>query len=234
MKIAVCDDNIPFLKEMKEILLKEVLVKNVIIYSKSEQLLADIREYEDFDLVFMDLEWGNEKTGLCWGEEIYKTVPHLPVVFITGYNDKFAQHILLTRVNLLGYLTKPVNTDVLHRYLVKADALQERIECLVMSIQGRTVSVHTKDIIYLESESHKVMVHTEQEIYTFYEKLSDVKERLSKVFTQCHKSYVVNMNYISIIDSKSLKLKNGIEIPVSRTFSTQLRKDFFEFARKKI
>lgn len=234
MKIAVCDDNVPFLEEMKEILLKEGLVKNVITYSKPEQLLADIREYEEFNLVFMDLEWGNEKNGLYWGEEIYKLAPHLSVVFITGYNDKFAQHILLTNVNLLGYLTKPVHTDILHRYIVKADALQERIEYLVMSIQGRTVSVHTKDIVFLESEAHKVLVHTEKETYTIYEKLSDVKERLSEAFTQCHKSFVVNMNYISVIDSKTLRLKNNMKLPVSRTYSTQIRKDFFEFARKKI
>ena len=234
MKIAVCDDNVPFLEEMKEILLKEGLVKNVVTYSKPEQLLADIREYEDFNLVFMDLEWGNEKNGLYWGEEIYKVAPHLPVVFITGYNDKFAQHILLTNVNLLGYLTKPVHTDILHRYIVKADARQERIEYLVMSIQGRTVSVHTKDIVFLESEAHKVLVHTEQKTYTIYEKLSDVMGRLSEAFTQCHKSFVVNMNYISVIDSKTLRLKNNMKLPVSRTYSAQIRKDFFEFARKKI
>jgi len=234
MKVAICDDNIPFLEEMKEILLKEALVNDVIVYSNPEQLLGDIKEFDDFDLVFMDLEWENERTGLYWGEEIYKFMPHLPVVFITGYNDKFAQHILLTNVNLLGYLTKPVHTDILHRYLVKADALHERIEYLVMNIQGRTVSVHTKDIVYVESDAHKVTVHTEQDTYTSYEKLSDVKERLSEDFAQCHKSFLVNMNYISVIDSKTLKLKNEIEIPVSRTFSTQLRKEFFEFARKRI
>lgn len=234
MKVAVCDDNISFLEEMKKILLNETLVKDVVIYSKPEQLLEDIKEFEDYNLVFMDLEWGNEKSGFYWGEQIYKCMPHLPVVFITGYNDKFAQYILLTNVNLLGYLTKPVHTEILHRYLVKADALNEKIECLVMSIQGRAVSVHTKDIIYLESEAHKVMIHTKKGIYTIYEKLSDVKERLSKEFTQCHKSFIANMNYISVIDSKVLTLKNGTNLPVSRTFSTQLRKDFFEFARKKI
>ena len=234
MKIAVCDDNIPFLEEMKEILLKETMVKTVVTYSKPDQLISDIKEYEEFNLIFMDLEWENEKTGLYWGEEIYKSAPHLPLVFITGYNDRFAQHILLIKVNLLGYLTKPVNTDVLHRYLVKADALHERIEYLVMNIQGRTVSVHTKDIIYIESDAHKVVVHTIQDTYTSYEKLSDVKERLSGDFAQCHKSYLVNMNYISVMDSKALMLKNKIELPVSRTFATRLRKEFFEFARKKI
>ena len=234
MKVAVCDDNIPFLEEMKEILLREGLVKNVITYSNPEHLIGDIKEFDDFDLVFMDLEWGCKKTGLYWGEEIYKLMPHLPVVFITGYNDRFAQHILLTNVNLLGYLTKPVHTDILHRYLVKADSLHDKIEYLVMNIQGRTVSVHTKDIIYIESEAHKVMVHTEQETYTTYEKLSEVKERLSDDFAQCHKSFLVNMNCISVIDSKALVLKNKIELPVSRTFSVQLRKEFFEFARKKI
>ena len=234
MKVAVCDDNISFLEEMKEILLKDVLVKNVEVYSNPEQLLEDIKEYDDFNLVFMDLEWGNEKSGLYWGEEFYKHMPHLPVVFITGYNDRFAQHIMLTKMNLLGYLTKPVHVDILHRYLGKADALQEKVTYLVMSIQGRTVSVHTKDIIYLESEAHKVMIHTEQETYTIYEKLSDVKDRLSEDFTQCHKSFIANMNYISVIDCKSLLLKNDIRLPVSRTFASQLRKDFFEFARKKI
>ena len=96
MKVAICDDNIPFLEEMKEILLNEVIVKDVEVYSNPEQLIEDVKEYDDFNLVFMDLEWGNVKSGLYWGEMIYKYMPHLPVVFITGYNDRFAQHILLT------------------------------------------------------------------------------------------------------------------------------------------
>ena len=218
---------------MKKILLNEIFVETVITYSKPDRLLGDIKEHEGFDLVILVLEWECGKTGFYWGEEIYKTAPHLPVVFITGYNDRFAQHVLLTKVNLLGYLTKPVDTEILHRYLVKADALCERIEYLVMKIQGRIFFVHMKDIIYIESEAHKVKVHTGQEVYTIYEKLSEIKERLSKDFAQCHKSFLVNMNCISVIDSKGLVLKNEIELPVSRTFSTQLREDFLKFARKK-
>ena len=234
MKVAICDDSIPFLEEMKKILLKETFVETVMTYSKPDRLLGDIKENEGFDLVILVLEWECGKNGFYWGEEIYKTAPHLPVVFITGYNDRFAQHVLLAKANLLGYLTKPVDADVLHRYLLKADALYERIEYLAMNIQGRVVSVHMKDIIYIESDAHKVNVHTEQEVYTIYEKLSEVKKRLSKDFSQCHKSFLVNMNCISVIDSKGLVLKNEIELPVSRTFGTQLRKDFLKFARKKI
>lgn len=231
MRAAICDDNLIFLEEMKSRLEKKNVIKDVKIFSSPLELLLQINEGIIFDLVFMDLDWGSDekKNGFQWGEELCQIVPDLSIIFITGYNDRFAQHVLLSNVNLIGYITKPVNDEILDQYLQKAKESRKEPQYLMLSKQGGRISVLLDDIIHIESHDHKVCVYTEKECHTIYEKLSEVEKRLTNEFVQCHKSFVVNMNWISSLEGKKIILRNGKEIPVSRTYNNKVRDTFFDF-----
>lgn len=59
---------------------------------------------------------GGSKTGLDWAEELSQRLPNIGVICVTGYNDRYAQHILLRNFNLVGYLTMPLDVQLLSRY----------------------------------------------------------------------------------------------------------------------
>lgn len=235
MKVAVCDDNCIFLEEMADILLKSKYVKQTATFSSPLELVMQINKESDYDIVFMDLDWkSEEKTGFQWAEEIYQMRSNIPIIFITGYNDRFAQQVLLANVNVLGYMTKPVDLNILERYLKKAIEQKAEVKYLILSRQSGKISLNQNEIIHIESHNHKAIVCTDTEQYIVYEKLGDLNKRLSKDFVQCHKSFVVNLNWVKKLEGKTLTLRNEREIPISRSFSTNVRDAFFRYLGNEI
>ena len=53
--------------------------------------------------------------------------------------------------------------------------------------------------------------------------MSDFEEKLSSDFVRCHKSYIINMNYIDSIENwVTAVMKDGTRFPVGRSY----REDF--------
>lgn len=230
LNVAVCDDNTVFLEEMRIALAKDVRVKEIEIYNSPEDFWEAVADQgKKFDGVFMDIEFGMEKTGINYAEELYPIAPTLGIVYVTGYNDRFAQHILLTDSNLIGYLTKPLDEELLGRYLDKLCNKQDGKSFLTFNIQGKTFVVATESILYVESHNHTVSIHTDRETYVSYEKLSELRARLPKEFIQCHKSFLVNMKYISSLEPDQVKVRETHLVPVSKTHMAETRAAFFRY-----
>lgn len=62
----------------------------------------------------MDIELETEKNGLTAAEDICRARSQIQIIFVTGYNDRYAQRVLLSRVNLVGYLESQNHTVVIH------------------------------------------------------------------------------------------------------------------------
>lgn len=230
MRAAVCDDNVIFLEEMRRELCCNHGFEEVRIYSEIETFFESIENEEKYDIVFLDLDWKEGTvTGLELGEKLYELAPHIPVILVTGYNDRFAQHILLTKMNLIGYLTKPVDKELIERYIRKAWDSRKQVQYLNISCQGKSIRIQADKIIHIESHNHKIHIFTENESYEVYEKLSDILKRLPKDFVQCHKSFLVNLNWISSIEGKEIIMQSDKHIPISRTYQENIRERFFEF-----
>lgn len=48
-----------------------------------------------------------------------------------------------------------------------------------------------------------------------------------------HRTYIVNMNYISAIDNKFVYINNGEKIKISRLKKKEFQEKFFSFIREK-
>lgn len=229
MRIAICDDDKSFLKELEEKLCQHACIGRIELYSQIDKFFLDLEAGERYDLVLMDLDWGEQKTGIHYAERLYRTVPHVPVIYVTGFNDRFAQHILLKETNLVGYLTKPIDDILLEKYLKKVINSRDSGKSLTFLQQGRAISVDVKRIVYLESCDHTSVVYTDTVSYTVYEKLSTLLSRLPDTFIQCHKSYVVNMRWVQRLEPEQILLKNGQQVGVSRSFRSKTREKVFRF-----
>ena len=107
----------------------------------------------------------------------------------------------------------------------------EEEESIIFCYKNGIEAIRKKDIIYLESEAHKILIHTLQGDRIVYDKLDSYEQRLEKTFTRVHKSYLVNMDWIYSISSKELLLKNQVKIPVSRSKYQQVKEHYFNYVR---
>ncbi len=142
----------------------------------------------------MDIDWGSADTGMDVAEKLYRISPETKIIYVTGYNERFSQHIFLHPANLSGYLTKPVDPALLEVNLQKVCRTPHSGEpSLVLYPHGQPMVLPFQDIVYVESRRHNVIIYTGKETITVYGKLSSVLEQMSDDFFQCHKSYAVNM-----------------------------------------
>lgn len=235
LKLAVCDDSVLFLQEMKKHLEIDKRVKEVTVYESPEKLLTDIKEEKtDFDAIFMDIEFEKEKNGIQYVRQIYQKAPQIQLIYVTGYHDRYIQHIFLTESNLTGYLLKPLDAKILDEYLDKICEKRRPRRIIRFSVRGKEYLVAADSVLYLESNNHKVIIRTEEQEYTVYDKLSNFQAQLPSSFIQCHKSFVINMKKIRYIEGNSVHFQDGSRVPVSKAHQEKVRKSYFLYMGKLI
>lgn len=198
MRIGICDDETDAL-DMLQSQLEEVGRANQIErFSSACSLRNAIDSSKYFDLIFMDIELSELQNGIDFASSVNETCPDIQIVFVTGHPDRYYQQIFLKQVNLCGYLEKPVDRNVLKKLLQKALEIIRKRESQTLLIQqnGTVNAIPNSKIQYIESSGHQLIVHTADEIFICYERLEKLKDRLPESFLQCHKSYLVNMDFI--------------------------------------
>lgn len=231
MRIAICDDETDALDMLQSQLEHNGRINQIVKYLSAQQLQDAIAEGECFDLIFMDIELNAAKNGIDLAASVNKVCADTQIVFVTGHPGCYYQQIFLKPVNLCGYLAKPTDPAVLEKLLQKAmEAIRAReAQKLLIQRNGTIHSVLISKIKYLESQGHQVTIYTADEKLVCYERLDKLMERLSRSFFQCHKSYLVNMDFIRRIEKNSVLLKNDEEIPISKAKYADTRTAFFRY-----
>lgn len=103
---------------------------------------------------------------------------------------------------------------------------------LEIKYKNESISLLYEDIIYLESMGHLVVIHVEGGDYYSYDRLEKMKESLPEQFVHCHKSYVVNMDYIRRIEKRKIILMNEKEIPISKARYGETKIKFMEYSEE--
>lgn len=223
MRVAVCDENLDFLDIIKGQLEREQGIKSIDVYSDRNVFQENIKANKIFDLVFLNIEWGkSEENDLEFGENFYEQMKKTPIVLLTENNMEIDPNIWLSELNLTGYLMKPVDDVILGRYVEKIRK-KHLVNFVSFSSHGKTIRLLTDDIIHIESHNHKICVFTANDCYVVYEKISDVVKRLPSEFVQCHKSFLINLKWVTHIEGKSIKMVSGKQIPISRTFQGEVK-----------
>ena len=83
---------------------------------------------------------------------------------------------------------------------------------------------------FVEAQDDYAAIYTKKGSHLKNERLNSLEEMLDPVsFCRIHRSYIMNINYLSKIephtkDTKTAILKNGRNLPISRTGHTRLKK----------
>ena len=135
-------------------------------------------------------------------------------------------------VEARGYILKPYNAsdvfDVLERICRYAS-----IRTLTLKIRQRLINIPMADIMYVESNNPNITIHClDNVIYTIRKKLDVVEADLNDThFLRCHKSYLVNMDYITAA-SDDFVLTDGTVIPIRKTDVKFYKEEYKKFAEE--
>ncbi|WP_299251945.1 DNA-binding response regulator [uncultured Lacinutrix sp.] len=215
-KILIVEDEIIIADYIEELLQEEHFTK-INIANNKESALKEMSSFLP-DIILMDI---NLK-GVNEGIELAKLKnSNATIIFITGQHDLVLMNDAL-KTNPDAYLTKP---------LKKVDLLAS-INLAVHKKQSQTfqfkdgydiVSLDFNAIKYFVAEGNYVNIQTAFKKFTTRQSLNTILEKLpSQVFSQTHRSYIVNKNKVQRVTSNSVFI-NGVEIPLSRTYTKQFK-----------
>ena len=231
-KVGICDDEVlhvkingVFVKEIAKRLNYDIAVAG---FTKTSQLKSHLKK-EKLDILFLDIDLGND-SGILLAAELTKQYPDMVIIFITGHRECACEAF---DVEAIGYIVKPVEEQKMERVLKRA-ILQ------VMAIKGQGCSpeiiiteenikkkIMEEDIIFIERQMSKSIIHTVNRDYKVYETITSLCERLSSGFLRINQSEVVNQKQIQEIRDNNVILKNGKAISIGRTYRKSVLDSYF-------
>lgn len=234
MKIGICDNNLAVANDIKTLLEPIPSLQTAIIhtYSSSESLFFACDE-ETHDIIFIEIELGNE-SGIKVAEDLKNKYPDVQIIFMsTGDN----YNLEVYNVTHTYFLKKPIDTNKLADAMAKAIKLmsEQQAKYIPIKVRNNVYKTPVSQIVYMEKVRRVVMVYLANgKIYRTYGKFTDFLENLDDDFFQCHNSFLININYVTALDSRKFILnmdpatKNGaiLEIPVSKTYYNESKAKF--------
>jgi DNA-binding LytR/AlgR family response regulator len=218
----------------------EVLVKTLSEVSTEVNIqarLGSVKESIEYiaghpnaDIIFSDVQLSD---GLSF-DIFSQTGVHIPVIFITGYDDYM---MMAFENNGIDYLMKPVNKTELDKALSKYNKLQAHfshttanapVANLERFINGRkktrllvkrgmeNIAVLLEDIALIYTQNKLVYVMDRfSKKYVSDKTLSELEEELDNtIFFRVNRQYIININYVKSFKAhEKVKLLIDITIP---------------------
>ena len=206
------------------------LACNIAVYTTESELLARAAENEKIDLLFSDINLGeNEKNGIEVVKAFQRLQPLCQVVYLTGYLT-FATEVYDTP-HLYFVLKSELELrlpDVLKKAVVQQGRKPQRV--LHFKKRGVEVQIAPEDIIYCEHHGRKTDIVTIHETIAVYQKVSDLMQLLDpNAFVRCHSSYIVHLRFAAKFQRTGFVMPGGQVIPVSRSNYAEARRKFSDF-----
>lgn len=232
MKIAVCDDNIKFQEEIKNLLYQYFgrLSVEIQLFSNGSDFLTAVQSIKiPFDLVFMDIEMPGID-GLETSRQLRKKNRDLFLIFLSSHAELAFDGY---EVDAFRFLTKPVNQEKLLKALSDWEKLRLSEERISLNLGDHNQVLSWRDIQYIQSENVYVNVVTAQQRILVRMKMNELEKRMPKsMFFRPHRSFLVNLQHIHSFDSKKIRMVDGLEVPLSRRNAAEFRNHMMNFLNR--
>lgn len=234
MKIAVIDDEISEQNILEKYILEWSIEKGLAIeilkFDNSENFLFSWEDDKKYDLLIMDIEMG-EMNGLELAKKLRLDDENIPIMFVTGY-DEYMQYGY--DVSALHYLIKPLNKTKLFLVLDKLQEKSEPSDKILVSTSDGMRSIQINKIIYAEADGHQSILHLQDKTIILKESIGNFEKLISENsgFVKCHRAYIVNLKFVSLMLRTDILLDNNDKIPVSRNALKKVQDAFLKYYKK--
>lgn len=203
-------------------------IPDLILIKATTDVFEVIKLVDDglVDLVFLDIQMP-ELDGI----QFMKLCGHrCKIILSTAYPEYAMQGFDL---DVIDYLLKPFSFDRFEKAVNKFLLLERaRSEPALPAIKDYIIlkgdaknkyhKVQFSEILFIKGLNNYICVHTLENRIITYMNLKDIIDVLpKKIFCQVHRSYIVSMQHIKLLEGNSLKVDSYV-IPVSQSYKGDL------------
>jgi len=234
LKIVVVEDNIECLNAISAyingfILMNEIEGKVVLTTTDPDNVERYIKGAADSpNVFFIDIDLNTKTNGIRLACRLKQILPKPYIVFITRH-IKFQQSAF--RIHVFDFLLKPVKKVLLGKCLkdiyselryCNAKGYCEDNDFIIIKSGYREIFIKKHEILFIEKQGNKAQVNTINGQYSCYLPLEHFQKLLNRddEFFRCHKSFIINKNYIREIRLNKLEIEliSGKTCSLSRKF----------------
>ncbi|WP_302620315.1 LytTR family DNA-binding domain-containing protein [uncultured Oscillibacter sp.] len=234
IKFAICDDE-PLMAQELAGHLADYMKENLITaYSLSS--FSDGRALLDaidrFDVIFLDIQM-EQPDGMETAKLLRRRGDHSLLVFVTVLKELVFDAF---QVEAYDYLLKPLDRarfkQTMERVLRSLD--RKMAEDIVIQRGTGCEVVLLSDIVYCEVLGRKIYLHKHDgTVSDYYDKLEDLERRVDGRFFKCHRSFLVNLDYVRGCQDGQVLLAQGERIPASRLRERELTQALLRYMKER-
>ncbi len=246
MRIAICDDEERELAHLSELITKYQQERGMFVHGKrlestvfcnSVELLSEIEKGVRFDVLFLDVMMPGEN-GIHVAKEIRKHDNNMKIIFLTSSAEFAVQSYT---VGAYFYQMKPIGEESCCKSMdtVLEDCEREQAVSLIIRSKSGIARIDLNKLEYCEVIGRTLLFHMENgEILESIGSMDKLYGELTqyKNFLRPHRSFLVNMEYIQNISSRTIIMNCQAEIPVPHGKYSEIKNLYLEYAfdRKQI
>lgn len=228
--VAICEDEELFAEEhakiCKNILANLNINYNIEVFVNGENFLNKFSVgRERYDLILFDILMDG-MDGIELAKKVRETDEKTSIIFITSSPDYALRGY---DVKALHYLMKPIDSITLEKLIASDYTNRIKNDYFVFESGAGNYRAAINDIICFETVGRQVAVILRDGMFYYAGKLAELLHLMPKDrVIRCHHSFAVNISNIRELNRYSAVAINGYEIPISRTFSKEVRKAFMK------
>ncbi|GAA0864967.1 LytTR family DNA-binding domain-containing protein [Paraclostridium tenue] len=218
IQIVLCEDQIQHQKTIEKFLQKILgennTEYNLRIYKSGEELLNDYPKNVDIFILDIQMEKINGMDVARKIREIDKNKPE--IIFTTSLVEYIQEGY---EVRAYRYLLKPIKYENLKKHILSCidEVINKKDKFILIENKNETYKIKIEEITYIEIQRKDMSIHTESKIYKTKMTMDKIEKELKNYnFYRCHKSFLVNIDYVENIKQYVAILDNKEEVLVSR------------------
>lgn len=238
IKIAFCDDDLSVLRELGALMDKYRVERNQnIIYASFNsplELLTEVERGTRLDIIFLDVLMPAQN-GISTAREIRQYDTSVKIIYLTSSAEYAVDSY---SVGAYFYQLKPIWQESLYRLMdsVLSECQKDKESSLILRSRTGITRLDLDRLQYCEVMGRTLLFHRKDgEALDSIGRLDDLCEQLKdyEQFVRCHRSYLINMDYVQNISSKTITMTDGIQIPIPHGKYSELKDKFFDYFFRK-
>lgn len=235
MKIAVCEDNTAQLDAIcgyiKSYCKRNCYMNDIHRFESGEALLAAFSPGE-FQIIFLDI-YLDGMSGVDAARKIRETDPNCILVFLTGSSEHALEAF---SVKAVTYVNKPLKKENVEEALDMCGRVLNKNARIIRvpAGYGEALDIPLTTIRYVEVSGKEAQFHIGGETVTARMPLDKIEDKLDgSPFLRCHRSFIVNMNYVDTVRTDGFLMKNGSLVPIGRNNRVKIRLTMTRFMTRR-
>lgn len=233
MNVAICDDEVLYRKVAIDLLNKysNQTRINFIFYefdSGADLLKSNI----SFDIIIMDYQIG-QLNGIDTIKILRDNGNESCVIFVSSYKDVVFESMT---VKAFRFLVKPIEYSKLCE-AIDAYISEKNLGTSIIAQDMDNMSICTlseSDIMYAQAENFYTNIFTQNNSFIYKKTLSHLEGELSNnCFYRCHRSFIVNMDYISSFSKSEITITSNEKIIISKKKYKDFQTTYYNYLKHK-